>query len=119
MESRLIVLRTYSLYNNGLIDKAKLEGAGINCFLKEDSTGLVQPFFTEGGGGIQLMVMAADAEIAETILNDHSEEASLTEDENETVNDENDSQQKNSKTGCFSLLAIAVGITVAICYIIF
>lgn len=119
MESRLIVLRTYSLYNNGLIDKAKLEGAGINCFLKEDSTGLVQPFFTEGGGGIQLMVMAADAEIAETILNDQSESTTTTDEANETVNDENDSQIKNSKTGCFSVLAIAVVVTVAICYFIF
>jgi hypothetical protein len=119
MESRLIVLRTYSLYNNGLIDKAKLEGAGINCFLKEDSTGLVQPFFSEGGGGIKLMVMAAEAEIAETILNDHSESTSPNEEATKIVDEENNSQIKNSKTGCFSLLAIAVVVTVAICYIIF
>jgi hypothetical protein len=79
----------------------------------------VQPFFTEAGGGIKLMVMAEDAEIAENILNDHSEETTPTEDENETVNDENDSQIKKSKAGCFSLLAIAMIITVAIGYFIF
>jgi hypothetical protein len=119
MESRLIVLRTYSIYNNGLVDKAKLEGAGINCFLKEDSTGLVQPFFSETGGGIKLMVLAEDAEIAETILNDYSESDTANEEAAEIVDETNNPPIKNTKAGCFSILAIAVVITVAICYIIF
>lgn len=113
MESRLIVIRTYSLYNNGLVDKAKLEGAGINCFLKEDSTGLVQPFFSETGGGIKLMVMAEDAEIAETILNDHFESELQPDEENEIGSNEEKGQSLNQKKGCLIVLGIAIGIAVS------
>ena len=107
MDSRLIILRTYSNYSDGLIDKAKLEDTGITCFLKQDSTGLPGSFFSNTIGGITLMVNSEDAETADAILNDQSESTLQTEEENENGLDESPQMEK-TKSGCFSMLAVAI-----------
>ncbi len=41
----LIVIRAYNFQHEALIDKAKLDSAGIDCFLKNDNMEIIQPFF--------------------------------------------------------------------------
>jgi hypothetical protein len=75
----LIVLRAYNFQHEAMIDKAKLDSAGIDCFLKNDNMEIIQPFFSQSAGGIKLMVMSHDAVAALEILNDIPEPEENTE----------------------------------------
>lgn len=66
----LLAIRSYNFIHEALVDKAKLESAGINCFLKNENMQIIQPFFSQSAGGIKLMVLYADSESAIEILND-------------------------------------------------
>jgi hypothetical protein len=62
-----IVLKTYNNEFIAELSKAKLEDAGIDCYLSGDNAGAMRPnlIFTQG---INLIVFQKDAELAEEIL---------------------------------------------------
>jgi hypothetical protein len=62
-----VVLRTYNNEFIAELSKAKLEDAGIDCYLSGDDAGPMRPnlIFTQG---INLIVFEKDAELAEEIL---------------------------------------------------
>ena len=66
----VIPVRTYTYMYEAMVDKAKLESAEIDCFIKNDNMEIVQPFFSQTDDGIKLMVRKSDAETAISILND-------------------------------------------------
>jgi hypothetical protein len=66
----VIPLRTYTYMYEAMVDKAKLDSAQIDCFIKNDNMEVVQPFFSQIDDGIKLMVRQSDAETAMAILND-------------------------------------------------
>ncbi|HNW96975.1 MAG TPA: hypothetical protein PKK00_01025 [Bacteroidales bacterium] len=67
-DDNLIVLRAYNFQYEALIDKAKLDSAGIDCFLKNDNMEIIQPFFSQSVGGIKLIIRQSDADLANKIL---------------------------------------------------
>jgi hypothetical protein len=69
-EDRLVTIKTYSYHTDCLIDKAKIESAGIACMLVDENTIMVQPFYSNAVGGIKLQVKESDAEEALKILSD-------------------------------------------------
>jgi hypothetical protein len=77
----LIVIRAYDFQHEALIDKAKLDSAGIDCFLKNDNMEIIQPFFTQSVRGIKLMVMSIHAASALEVLNDLPEQGENTEEQ--------------------------------------
>lgn len=80
-EDKLFIIRAYNFQHEALIDKAKLDSAGIDCFLKNDNMEIIQPFFTQSQGGIKLVIWEKDAETALEILNDHPEQSENTEEQ--------------------------------------
>lgn len=79
-EDKIIVVRAYNFQHEALVDKAKLDSAGIDCFLKNDNMEIIQPFFTQSQGGIKLMIWEKDAETALEVLDDHPEHSDTAED---------------------------------------
>lgn len=77
----LIVIRAYNFQHEALIDKAKLDSAGIDCFLKNDNMEIIQPFFTQSADGIKLIVRQNDSIAALEILNDIPEPGEDTEEQ--------------------------------------
>lgn len=80
-EDKLVIVRAYNFQHEALVDKAKLDSAGIDCFLKNDNMEIIQPFFTQSKGGIKLMIWEKDAETALEILNDIPEPSENTEEQ--------------------------------------
>ena len=66
-DTQTVILRTYGNEFIAELSKAKLEDAGIDCYLSGDDAGHVYPYldFTQG---INLIVNQKDAELAEEIL---------------------------------------------------
>lgn len=77
----IIVIRAYNFQHEAFIDKAKLDSAGIDCFLKNDNMEIIQPFFTQSADGIKLMVWQNDSVAALEILNDIPEPGENTEEQ--------------------------------------
>ena len=54
------------------IIRAKLEAAGIPCFLVDENMGSMIPAYNQGGGGIKLKVFVHDLERAKEIADDEN-----------------------------------------------
>jgi hypothetical protein len=68
-DDEIVLLRTYINEFLAELAKAKLDDAGIDCYLSRDDAGAVDPnlLFTQG---IRLLVFRKDAELAAEILKD-------------------------------------------------
>lgn len=72
-----VTVAIFNYPHETLIPKAKLESEGILCFVKDEISAYIQPFFSSTGTGIKLQVSAEDAEDAVQILKSsgyHTEE---------------------------------------------
>lgn len=69
-DDALVPVRIYTYQSEALIDKAKLDSAQIDCFIKNDNMEIIQPFFSQMAQGIKLMVRQSDIEAATAVLND-------------------------------------------------
>ena len=78
---QLIVIRAFNFQHEALVDKAKLDSAGIDCFLKNDNMEIIQPFFSQSTGGIKLKIYEKEAETALEILKDFPETTENTEEQ--------------------------------------
>ena len=121
-EEKLVTIRTYSYHNESLIDKAKLESAGIPCILMDENTILVQPFYSNAIGGIKLQVNESEAEQALQILADNPEnesEPAIDAEEQEYQLEQRAVEVQNSKNykwGCVSMILFLI---VALAYLLF
>lgn len=68
--STFTTIATFNYAHETMIPKAKLESEGILCFVKDELTMYLQPFFSSGSGGIKLLVNEEDADEARQILLD-------------------------------------------------
>lgn len=113
-EEKLVTIRTYSFHNESLIDKAKLESAGIPCILMDENTILVQPFYSNAIGGIKLQVNESDVEQALLVLFDNPEidtTGALDAEELEFQIEQKEIEKQNSKNykwGCVSMIIILI-----------
>ena len=69
-----IVLRTFDNYFKANIILTRLQHCGIDCFLKDEYTVTIDPILSNAIGGIKLAVYAADATLAEKLLQEFEEE---------------------------------------------
>jgi hypothetical protein len=63
-----ILLRRYDNYIPAHITLGRLQEEGINCWLKDEYSVTIDPFLSNAIGGIKLMVAAAQAERAASLL---------------------------------------------------
>lgn len=63
-----ITLGSYPNYVDAHIAMGVLEEAGIRCWLKDENTVTIDPILSNAVGGIKLMVVAAQAERAQEML---------------------------------------------------
>ncbi|CAN5901690.1 hypothetical protein BH11BAC7_BH11BAC7_31310 [soil metagenome] len=68
--STFVTVAIFTYAHEAAIPKARLESEGILCYLKDEHSLMLQPFFTFNGSGIKLQVNAEDAESAIRILED-------------------------------------------------
>ena len=68
--SQFVTIATFTYAHETVIPKARLESSGILCFVRDEHTMYIQPFFSAAGGGIKLEVSAEDEEDARQILKD-------------------------------------------------
>ncbi len=68
--STFVTVAIFNYAHEAAIPKARLESEGILCFLKDEHTLMLQPFFTFNGSGIKLQVNAEDVEDAIRVLED-------------------------------------------------
>lgn len=72
-----ITIKTFTYLNELAVIRAHLESEGIECYIKDELTAQVNPFYSTAIGGIKLQVKESDASAAIEIL----KEAGLTPDE--------------------------------------
>jgi hypothetical protein len=68
--STFVTVAIFNYAHEAAIPRARLESEGILCFLKDEQSMYLQPFFTFNGSGIKLQVNAEDAEDAIRVLED-------------------------------------------------
>lgn len=68
------VLKTFDNYFSANIMLARMQDAGINCFLKDEFSATVNPVLNNAIGGIKLMVFEKNAEEALELLTHFEEE---------------------------------------------
>ena len=64
----LVVLKTYDNYFLANITCTKLQDAGIECFLRDENTVIVDPLISNAIGGIKLEVAEDDIELAIALM---------------------------------------------------
>ena len=67
---KLITIATYTFPQDLLIDRSKLESAGIECFTQDELTAQVHNFISNAIGGVKLQVKETDVEFARQVLAD-------------------------------------------------
>jgi hypothetical protein len=65
---KLITIFTFEFAHEAPIVKGKLESEGILCFLKDELTAQVVPFYSNAIGGVKLQVIESDAPQAIEVL---------------------------------------------------
>ncbi len=85
MDDKIIVYSTFYNPIEANIIKAKLEDAGIPCFLTDENVATIQPLFNQAIGGVKLNVFEKDVEQINVLLAD---DLALEVPEIETVQDE-------------------------------
>lgn len=68
--STFVTVAIFTYAHEAAVPKARLESEGIPCYLKDEHSMMLQPFFTFNGSGIKLQVNAEDADEAIRILED-------------------------------------------------
>ncbi len=73
MENDLFTtLITFTYLHESSVLRSRLESEGIECFIKDELTTQVNPFYSNALGGIRLQVRQSDIPIAMAILKDSS-----------------------------------------------
>ena len=70
----IVVVKSFDNYFTANIYLAKLQGSGIECYLKDEYTVTIDPLLTNAIGGIKLVVKREDAEKALQLIQQSDEE---------------------------------------------
>jgi predicted RNA-binding Zn-ribbon protein involved in translation (DUF1610 family) len=70
----IITLRSFDNYFLASITLTKLQGAGVECYLKDENTVTIDPILSNAIGGIKIVVKEEDAAEAKKILQQFDEE---------------------------------------------
>jgi hypothetical protein len=65
----LVPVQRFQYLQDALLAKSRLESAGIECFLADDNTVRMSPYFAHIVGGVRLVVGFEDLEAATEVLN--------------------------------------------------
>lgn len=68
---RFVTIATFAYAYQTVVPKARLESRGILCFLRDEHSMYIQPFFS-ASSGIKLQVCAEDEEDARKILGEEN-----------------------------------------------
>ncbi|HEY0029110.1 MAG TPA: DUF2007 domain-containing protein [Bacteroidia bacterium] len=68
MTDQFVTIRTYSYPHEVAIIRGRLKSEGIECFVKDELTVQVNPFYSNAIGGVKLQVRESDLERAEAII---------------------------------------------------
>jgi hypothetical protein len=74
--STFVTIATFLQAHEVAIPKARLEAEGILCFVRDEYSMYLHPFFPGDGAGIKLQVAQEEAEKAARILKDSGYESS-------------------------------------------
>ena len=69
-----VLLESFDNYINAHIVFGRMEEEGIRCWLKDENTATVTPFFNNAIGGIKLMVDKEQLKLAKELLNHFQQE---------------------------------------------
>jgi len=72
-----ILLQSFDNYIDAHIVLGRMEEEGINCWLKDENTVTVTPFFTNAVGGIKLMVVREQFQEAKNLLDRFQQEKKI------------------------------------------
>lgn len=75
MENPFVTIKTFSYPHELAVIRAVLEANGIECFVQDELTIQVDPFYSNAIGGVKLKVRQNDFERASEILNEGGYEA--------------------------------------------
>ncbi len=67
----LVTIAKFTYPHEAAILKSRLEAVGISCFLKDENTLQVQPFYSNTIGGVKLQVLDTDVIRAKKIVEDY------------------------------------------------
>jgi DNA-directed RNA polymerase subunit RPC12/RpoP len=67
-EDRLVTILTFVYPHESGIPRSLLESEGIECFMRDEMTATVQPFYSNAIGGIKLQVRESDVQKAIEVL---------------------------------------------------
>ena len=118
IDNRIIIIRTYTYHSEAIIEKAKLESAGIYCSLKDENMVMINPFYSNAVGGIKLIVREEDAETALKILEDQSLDDQISDNEI-TESEEKEIGENSELPGRKGCLSTFIFIAVVFSYFIF
>ena len=99
MTDNFITIKTFSYPHEVAIIRGRLESEEIECFVQDELTLQVNPFYSNAIGGVKLQVRESDVERAMKILeeNDSFDEEKLSESVIETKNSVSDSSSSMDK----------------------
>lgn len=70
----LVAIRSYNSYFTANMVLGRLETDGMEAYLKDENTIVIDPILTNAVGGIKLMVKDSDVEAANALLNAYDED---------------------------------------------
>ena len=81
-----VTLRSYTYPTEAAIIRSRLESEGIACFLKNELSIQINPFYSNALGGVELQVDESDLERAQEVLSglERTDNTSLAEEEKAT-----------------------------------
>jgi hypothetical protein len=71
-----VTIRSYTYPTEAAIMRSRMESEGITCFLKNELSIQINPFYSNALGGVELQVDESDVERAQEILDAAEEHAS-------------------------------------------
>lgn len=122
MTDRFVQIATFNYPHEMYILKTKLESEGIECNEYDGNTVSANPLLSNAIGGVKLMVKEEDAERAIKIMNDFYEETESSFDADETIKDDENTQEvltKKESKGCmlfFMTLTVIISIIIGITF---
>ena len=70
---KFVTVMTFTFAHEAGIIQGRLEAEGITCFVKDELTAQVLPFYSNAIGGVKLQVLESDVEQAIEILKETNE----------------------------------------------
>lgn len=101
--NRFVTITTFTFAHEVLVLRGRLESEGIQCFVPDEQTIQMHPFYSNALGGLRLQVLEKDFEKAATILKEGGYEVEmnsfekLTDSGDDITDNENVSNKKRSK----------------------